>query len=112
MDLPRLYANVSVTQKAPRRSNLYHLPVLSPVTVGSVITRFGYLILVKMNRLAVAETLLLSHQFSFGINGGVQQIILGITLSLQLNPLFVEIDMDLANAHFQLPRQDRGGARK
>jgi hypothetical protein len=52
-----------------------------------------------MNRLAVAETLLLSCQFSFGINGGVQQVILGISLSLQLNPLFVEIDLDLANAH-------------
>jgi hypothetical protein len=74
-------------------------PALRPVTVGSVITRFGCNILVKMNRLAVAETLLLSHQFSFGFNGGVQQIILGISLFLQLNPLSVEINMDLANAH-------------
>ena len=31
--------------------------------------------------------------------GGVQQVMLGISLSLQLNPLFVEIDLDLANAH-------------
>ena len=52
-----------------------------------------------MNRLAVAEVLLLSHQFSFGIKGGVQQVILGITLSLQLNLDFVEIDLDLKNAH-------------
>jgi hypothetical protein len=53
-----------------------------------------------LNRLAVAETLLLSHQFSFGIKGGgVQHVILGITLSLQLNPDFVEIDLDLKNAH-------------
>ena len=74
-------------------------PALRPVTVGSVITRFGYRILVGMNRLAVARTLLLLHQFSFGINGGVQQVILGFTLSLQLNPLFVEIDLDMANAH-------------
>ena len=52
-----------------------------------------------MNRLAVAENLLLSHQFSFGIKGDVQQVILGISLSLQLNPSFVEIDLDLKNAH-------------
>ncbi len=70
-------------------------PSLRPVTVGSVITRFGCNILVRMNRLAVAENLLLSHQFSFGIKGGVQQVILGITPSLQLNPHFVEIDLDL-----------------
>ena len=74
-------------------------PALRPVTVGSVITTFGCRILVRMNRLAVAEGLLLSHQFSFGIKGGVQQVILGITLSLQLNPDFVEIDLDLKNAH-------------
>ena len=69
------------------------------VTAGSVITRFGCRVLVRMNRLAVAETLLLSHTFSFGIKGGVQHVILGITLSLQLNPNFVEIDMDLKNTH-------------
>jgi hypothetical protein len=52
-----------------------------------------------MNRLAVAETLLLSHTFSFGIKGGVQHVILGITLSLQIDPNFVELDLDLKNAH-------------
>jgi len=72
---------------------------LRPVTVGSVITRFGCRILIRMNRLAVAEVLLLSHQFSYGIKGGVQQVILGITLSLLLNPDFMEIDLDLKNAH-------------
>jgi len=29
--------------------------------------------MVKMNMVLVAEQLLLSHQFFFGINGGVQQ---------------------------------------
>jgi hypothetical protein len=72
---------------------------LRHVTVGSVISRFGCRILVRINRLAVVEVLLLSHQFSFGIKGGVQQVILGITLSLQLNHDFVEIDLDLKNAH-------------
>jgi hypothetical protein len=57
-------------------------PALMPVTVGSVITRFGYIVLVRMNRLVVDETLLLSHQFWFEIKGGVQHVILGISLSL------------------------------
>jgi hypothetical protein len=59
--------------------------------------------MVRMNILAVSETLL-SHLFSFGIKGGVQHVILRITLSLQLNPLFVEIDMDLKNAHTFISR--------
>jgi hypothetical protein len=55
---------------------------LRPVTVGSVLTRFGCRVLVMMNRMAVAAQLLLSHQFSFGVNGGVQQVILGCTIAL------------------------------
>ncbi len=83
----------------PEERNAMTDPALRHVTVGFDITRFGCRIMVRMNRLAVAETLLLSHQFSFSVNGGVQQVILGITLSLQLNPLFVEIDLDVGNAH-------------
>jgi hypothetical protein len=41
------------------------------VIVGSVLTRFGCKVMVRMNRIAVAAQLLLSYQFSFGINGGV-----------------------------------------
>jgi hypothetical protein len=74
-------------------------PALRPVTVGSVLTRFGCRVLVRMNRMAVATQLLLSHQFSFGINGGVQQVILGCTLALQVHPSFLQIDLDLRNAH-------------
>jgi len=62
---------------------------LRPVTVGSVLTRFGCKVIVKMNRMAVAAQLLLSHQLSFGINGGVQQVILGCTIALQMHPSFV-----------------------
>jgi hypothetical protein len=73
-------------------------PALLPVAVGSVITRFGYRILIKMNSLTVAETILLTQQFSFGIKrGGVKQGILA-------NPLIVEIDMDLKNAHTFISR--------
>jgi len=74
-------------------------PALRPVIVGSVLTRFGCRILVRMNRLVVAAQLLLSHQFSFDINGGVQQVILGCTIALQVHPSFVQIDLDLRNAH-------------
>ena len=55
---------------------------LRPVTVGSVLTRFGCRVMMRMNRVAVAAELLLSHQFSFGINGGVQQVILACNASL------------------------------
>jgi hypothetical protein len=74
-------------------------PALRPVNVGSVLTRFGCRVLVRMHRLAVATQLLLSHQFSFGINGGVQQVIMGCTIALQVHPSFVQIDLDLRNAH-------------
>ena len=46
-------------------------PALLPVIVGSVITRFGCRKLVNMNIFAVEETLLVTHQFSFGIKGDV-----------------------------------------
>jgi hypothetical protein len=74
-------------------------PALRPVTVGSVLTRFGCRVLVKMNKIAVAAQLLLSHHFSFGIIGGVQQVILCCTLALHVHPFFVQIDLDLRNAH-------------
>ena len=73
-------------------------PALRLVTVGSVLTRFECMVFVKMNRIAVAAQLLLSHQFSFGINGGVQQVIMGCTLTLQVHPSFVQIER-LRNAH-------------
>jgi hypothetical protein len=74
-------------------------PALRPVTVGSVLTRFGCRVLVRMNRLMVAEQLLLSHQFSYGVKGGVQQVILACTLALQLNPGHLLLDLDSCNAH-------------
>ncbi len=46
-------------------------PTLRPVAVGSVLTRFGCRVMVRMNIATVAAELLLSHQFSFGINGRV-----------------------------------------
>ena len=74
-------------------------PALRPVIVGSVLTRFGCRVLVRMNMMAVAAQLLMSHQFSFGVNGRVQQVILGCTLALKVHPSFVQIDLDLRNPH-------------
>jgi len=54
--------------------------------------------MVKMNRASVAKQLLLSHQFSFGINGGVQQVIMACTITLEINPTWVMMDLDSENA--------------
>ncbi len=68
-------------KKLPEERVLLH-PALRPVTVGSVLTRFGCRVLVRMGRHAVVAELLLSHQFSFGVNGGVQQFTLACTIAL------------------------------
>jgi len=73
-------------------------PALRPVTVGYVLTRFGCRVMVTMNRMAVAAELLLSHQFSFGINGGVHQVIMACTITLKINPSWLMLDLDLTNA--------------
>ena len=44
-------------------------PILRPVTVGSVLTRFGCRVMVKMNMVMVAEQLLLSHHSLLGSTG-------------------------------------------
>ena len=72
---------------------------LHPVTVGSVLTRFRCRVMVKMNKIYVAEQPLLFHQFSFGVNGGVQHIILACTIVLEINPTWMMLDMDSENAH-------------
>ncbi len=52
-----------------------------------------------MNKTYVAEQLLLSHLFSFGVNGGVQQVILACTILLEINPTWMMLDLDSENAH-------------
>ncbi len=58
-------------KKLPEERTSITDPALRPVTIGSVLTRFGCRVIVRMNIVAAAAELLLSHQFSFGINGGV-----------------------------------------
>ena len=69
-------------------------PTLRPVTVGSMLTRSGCRVMVRMKKVAVAAELMLSHQFSFGINGGVQQVILACNIALEINPSWVMLDLD------------------
>ncbi len=69
-------------------------PALRHVTVGSALTRFDCRVMVRINRLAVAAELLLSHQFSVGINGGVQQVVLACNIALEINPSWLMLDLD------------------
>jgi hypothetical protein len=55
--------------------------------------------MVRLNRQTIAAELLLSHHFSFGVNGGVQQVILACSVALQINPEALMLDLDSANAH-------------
>ena len=74
-------------------------PALRPVTVGSVLTRFGCRVMMRMNRVAVATELPLSDQFSFGVNGGVHQVSMACNIALEINPSWVMLDLDSKNAH-------------
>ncbi len=67
--------------------------------MGFVLTHFGCRVMVRMSRLAVAAELLLSHQFSFGVNGGVLQIILVCNIALEINPSWLILDLNSKNAH-------------
>jgi hypothetical protein len=55
--------------------------------------------MMRMNRLAVAAELLMSHQFSFGVNGCVHQVILACNIALEINPSWLMLDLDSKNAH-------------
>jgi hypothetical protein len=55
--------------------------------------------MVRMNRVAVAAELLLSHQFSFGINEGVQQVIMARNIAIEINSSWVMLYLDSKNAH-------------
>jgi len=87
-------------KKLPEERSSTTDPVLRPIIVGAVLTRFGCTVMVRMNRLAVAAELLLSHQFYFGVNGGVQQVILACNIALDINISWLMLnDLDSKNAH-------------
>jgi hypothetical protein len=86
-------------KRLPEERTSFTDPALRSVTLGSVLTRFGCRVMVRINKLAVAAKLLLSHHFSFGINGGVQQVILACNVALEINPSWLMLDLDSKNAH-------------
>ena len=55
--------------------------------------------MVRMIRLVVAAELLLSHQFSLGINRVGQQVILACNVALEINHSWLMLDLDSKNAH-------------
>ena len=55
--------------------------------------------MMRMNKRTVASEVLLSHQFSFRINGGVHQVILACNIALEINSSWVMLDLDSTNAH-------------
>jgi len=82
-------------KKLPEEKTSTMDPALRPVIVGSVLTRFGCRVMVvRMNRQVVAAELLPSRQFSFGINGGVQQVILACNIALDINPSWLMLGLD------------------
>jgi len=92
-------------KKLPEKRTSTTDPALRPVPVGSVLTRFGCKVMVRMNSMAVAADLLLSHQFSFGISGGVQQVILACNIAMEINSSWVMLDLDSKNAHTLCSRE-------
>ena len=60
--------------------------------------------MVKMYKIAVAEELLMSQQFSFGINGEVQQVIFACNIALEINTSWLMLDLNSKNAHTFCPR--------
>ncbi len=65
---------------------LHSDPRLRPITIGSLLTHFSCRTLLRLNRKGLAERMLRSNQFSFGISGGVQQVIYGTALQLRRGP--------------------------
>ena len=73
-------------------------PRLRPITIGALLCRFSARTFLRMHRKGVAERMLQSNQFSFGIPGSVQIVIMGCIVALQCNPTWCLLDIDFANA--------------
>jgi hypothetical protein len=58
--------------------------------------------MVRMNKVAVVAKLLLPHQFFFGVNGGVQHVILACNIALEINPSWVMLDLDRPATSFRM----------
>ena len=83
---------------------LFADPKLRPITIGALLCRFSVISVLRMKRKGIADALLESNQFSYGVPGGVQQVIMGCTVALHNNPGWVLAQCDLANAHTDCSR--------
>ena len=79
-------------------------PSLRPITIGALLCRFSIRATLRMKRKEFAEIMLRDDQFSYGVPGGVQKVILAVTIALQKNPDWVCAQTDLRNAHTDCSR--------
>ena len=73
-------------------------PSLRPITIGALLARLSVRTTLRMRKKGIAENMLKSNQFSYGISSGVQQVILWCTVALQRNSTWVLGVFDLRNA--------------
>ena len=69
---------------------------LQLVMMSYVLTCFGCRVMVRMNKIAVAKELLLSHRFSvMGITEGCNKSFwIACNIALEINPSWVMMDLD------------------
>ena len=92
-------------KKLPEERTSTKDPTLRHVILGSVLTRFGCRVMARINRCAVATELMMSHQLSFGVNGGFQQVILACNIALEINPSWLMMDLHSKNTHTLCSRE-------
>ncbi len=79
-------------------------PRQRPITIGTLLCRFSVRAVLRMHRKGIAERLLQSNKFSYGVAGGVQIVIMGCTIALQCNPEWCLLEIDFKNAHTDYSR--------
>ncbi len=79
-------------------------PILRPITIGTLLCRFSVRAVLRMHRKGIAERLMQSNQFSYGVAGMVQIVIMGCTVALQWNPGWCLLEIDFKNAHTDCSR--------
>jgi len=62
--------------------DLLSYPRLRHITIDSLLTRFSCRSLLRLNKEILAERMMRSNKFSYGIPGGVKQVISGCTIAL------------------------------
>ena len=101
MEVPLRGDNHTVSQVISSRRDLLDLlnPKLHPVTIGALLARLSCRCVLRMRKTGIVERILLSNPFLYAIPGGVHQVIMGCTITLQCNPGWCLLEIDFANAH-------------